>query len=249
MTKLREIKFVATKQFTLNVAKDTFVNYITDSGEVLTKTTPLIKPDPRGNWKFVKVKPGVYEYTFKETESWVNLTPTADNVSEKMKFQNPMVTNKLGPNVPYVTIEEALYALVKSIRRCFNSNELKVVATPENAEAIKAVVDAPDGFPIGAVLDRQYLDPTYIEREKQKEIEKVQNIEKDLIARLISDPKAAKEIFDKAQGLEDSKAEKPKDETSKEIEKEDETVKEEKPEEVKEESETKTTGKKTTKAK
>lgn len=227
---LREIKFVGTKKFTLNAVKDTFVNYMKDNGEIITKTTALIKPDPRGNWEFTKVGAGKYEYTFKETERWLNLTPKKEGVSDALNFQNPDVTNKLGPDVAYVTIEEVLLSLSKSIKRSFNANELKVVATKENASAIQAVIDHPDGLPVGAVLNAEYLDPNYVSKAEQAEIKKIQEIEKGLISRLISDPAAAKDIFEKAQS-----ASKPVEEVKSEEPVKEDPVEEVKPEPIKEE--------------
>lgn len=154
--KLRKIKLFSSKLgYEVNIEK-TIDTYVMDNfGNLLSKKTILIDKDPRGNWLFrPKGKNRYSEFVLEETTDWVNKTPS--EVSESIKAMSPDIVKKYGPNVGYVTLEEALMAFLKDMKAFIRLGEFSIVCEPGVVDVVKLLVD--NGWPLSRVENKELLN-------------------------------------------------------------------------------------------
>lgn len=153
--KLRKIRIICSKLgYEVNIEK-TIETYVMDNfGNLLPKQTTLISGDPRGNWMFKpKGKNKYSEFVLEETTEWVNKTPS--EVSDSIKAMSPEIVQKYGPNVSYVTLEEALMAFLKQMKTYIRLGEFAIVCEPDVVDVVKLLVD--NGWPLSRVENKELL--------------------------------------------------------------------------------------------
>ena len=179
--KLRKIKMLSSKKgYEVAVEKvvETFV--MDNFGNLLPKKTTLFTKDPRGNWIFTtKAGKNHSEFILQETDEWVNKTPT--EVSESIKQMSPEIVKKYGPNVSYVTLEEALMAFLKGMKQYIRLGEFAIVCEPEVVETVRLLAD--NGWPLSRIENSHLLaqKPKIEKREIVEETsENVNNISEEV---------------------------------------------------------------------
>ena len=139
--RLRSIKIrsKANKGWVLAVAKSETTHIMDNFGNLLPKDTTLFAKDPRGNWIFSQTDKGYDEFTLTETEDWLNKTPkTAPDAVLQI---NPNIIKKYGPDVHYVTLEEALMVLYKKMKAHFKLRDLWIVSDKSNKDVIRFLLE------------------------------------------------------------------------------------------------------------
>lgn len=192
--KLRKIKLICSKLgYEVNIEK-TIETYVMDNfGNLLPKQTTLIDKDPRGNWIFKpKGKNKYSEFVLEETTEWVNKTPS--EVSDSIKAMSPEIVQKYGPNVGYVTLEEALMAFLKQMKAYIRLGEFAIVCDPSVVDVVKLLVD--NGWPLSRVENKELLSapvkaettPTADPTEDSEDLEEIKDEEltEDSAAAIIS---------------------------------------------------------------
>jgi hypothetical protein len=160
--KLRSIKLRGKgKGLTLNVAKVEQTHIMDNFGNLLPKSTELFGKDPRGNWHFSDTGNGYCEYVLKETEDWDNKTPLT--APDSVLQMNPNIIRKYGPQVPYVSLEEALMALLKQMKPYIRLKEIQIVCDKDNKEVVRFLAER--GWPKQSIVN---YDLAYTETVAEK---------------------------------------------------------------------------------
>lgn len=196
---MRSIELIGTKQFELNISKICQVGVYDDKGVLNKRENVLIAPS-KENWKFKPAEKGLFKFVLKEDKDWINLTPTESDLNSTLKFLTPDMAKKHGPNVPYVTLEEALICLLSVAKNSLNKGEIKLVATLEHAELVRLLLD--EGWPENAIINKQFADKAYVDKlqaeEKAKKDSLKQELKAEITKELLKDPELLKEIMVKA---------------------------------------------------
>lgn len=172
MSKLRKIKILCSKkQYEVNVDKVVYAHVLGRDGKLDKVPNYYFDKDPRGNWVFIPKgwdnktgQRGWSEFTLEETFDWENRTPS--EVDPEINIRSPGLTHKYGPDVPYVSLEEALMAFLKQMKGYIRGRLFSLVCTPEVADVVSLLVD--NGWPLEAVENVELLhSANKIEKSEQ----------------------------------------------------------------------------------
>lgn len=149
---LRKIKLISSKKgYEVNICKTVVTNVLGSDGKIEKIPNVLIDKDPRGNWIFVDTGKGYSEFILSETDEWLNTTPTV--VSEEIARRSPGIDKRYGPNVPYVSLEEALIAFYKDCKSLITAREFAIVYEKGLEDVIKCIVE--NGWPTDRIENYQ----------------------------------------------------------------------------------------------
>lgn len=163
---LRKVKLLCSKLgCEVNATKEVVSHVLGKDGKIDKIPTILFDKDPRGNWIFTDTGRGYSEFILTETEEWINTTPT--QVDEDAARRVPGIDKRYGPNVPYVSLEEALVAFVKAHRTLVEGREFSIVYEPGLEDLIKCLIE--NKWPVNQIENYQlYLENSIKALEAKK---------------------------------------------------------------------------------
>lgn len=168
---MRQIKLISSKGgYEVNVVKEVVTNVLGSDGRIEKIPNILFDKDPRGNWIFTKTGKGYSEFILKETEDWVNTTPTV--VDKEIARRSPGIDKFYGEPKPYVTLAEALVAFLKANKGAIIAREFAVVCEPDVIDVIKVIIDA--GWPTNRIenyAQYEHLINPKVQEDLEKELE------------------------------------------------------------------------------
>jgi len=153
---LRKVKLLCSKLgCEVNASKEVVSHVLDKDGRIDKIPTILFDKDPRGNWIFSANGKGYSEFVLEETEEWINTTPT--QVDEAAARRVPGIDKRYGPNVPYVSLEEALIAFMKAHKSLIDGREFSVVYEPGLEDLFACLIE--NKWPISQIENyKSYLE-------------------------------------------------------------------------------------------